>query len=391
MATLIKIPTESFKKIEVPGGETVGKMSVAVVNIKDLPKDLDDWRVVNPREVNLNSGVSKQIRKTLEENPDQFVLRNRGITLVVDHAEFNNQLKEIHLELGNKDVNGVLDGGHTLMNIRQYLEEEEDPSDAYVRLEILENIGDIDETVRIVDARNRSTEVKIASLENLLGHFDSLKKVLDAQSYGEKIAYKENELSEDSDKKKEVPIEEVLSYILCFDAEDFNHKAHPIKAYSGKASVVKHYRDNVEKMQKYFSLAPDILRLRDTIYEDLPTVWNAVGNEANGGRLGKIRGVKTLKEPKILPFSGHGTKHVMPTGFIYPALAAFRPLIQVMDTKASWKEDPFKIYTALREELVKTIVDTAKRVGNPNEMGKDPNFWLACYSLVEREVLTRKL
>ncbi len=411
MSTLLKIPTESFKKIEVPGGdkperasavnsteeagfygkEKMGKMSVAVVNIKDLPKALDEWRVVNPREVNLNSGVSKQIRETLEKDPEQFVMRNRGITLVVDRAEFKNQLKELHLELGDKEVNGVLDGGHTLMNIRQYLEQTEEPSDAYVRIEILENIGDIDETVKIVDARNRSTEVKIASLENLLGHFNALKQVLDAQPYGEKIAYKENELAEDGDKKKEVPIEEVLSYILCFDTEDFDHKSHPIKAYSGKASVVKHFRGNVEKMQKYFSLAPDILALRDTIYEDLPLVWNAVGNDANGGRLGKIRGVKTLKEPKVLPFSNRSTRHLMPSGFIYPALAAFRPLVEVKDGKAFWKEKPSKIYGEVREELVKTIVDTAKRVGNPNEMGKDPNFWLACYSLVEREVFMRKI
>ncbi len=390
METLIKIPSQSFKNIEIPGEETAGKMRIAIVNIKDLPEGLDDWREVNPREVNLNSGVSKQIMKTLEEHPEEFVMRNRGITIVANHAEYDNKEQVIRLEFGDKERNGVLDGGHTLMNIRKYLENEEEPRDAYVRLEILEGVGDIDETVSIVDARNRSTEVKIVAFENLLGHFNSLKEILSKQPYAEKIAYKENELAED-DEKKEVSIEEVLSYILCFDAEDFDHNNHPIKAYSGKTSVVKHYKANVEKMQKYFTLAPDILMLRDTIYEDMPIVWNAVGNNAEGGKLGKVRGVKTLKVEKILPFSGHGTKHVIPTAFLYPALAAFRPLVEVKGGKAQWKDAPLKVYAKLREELISKVVYTAKRIGNPNEMGKDPNFWGVCYGLVEREVFVRKL
>jgi hypothetical protein len=390
MVTLIKIPSVSFKKIEIPGDAVIGKMCVAVVNIKDLPKELEEWREVNPREVNLNSGVSKQIMNTLEESPIDFVLRNRGITLIVNRVEFDNKANEIRLELENKDLNGVLDGGHTLMNIRQYLKESEEPSDAYVRLEILEGVGDLDQTVKIVDARNRSTEVKIASLENLLGHFDSLKNVLDKQSYGEKIAYKENELAEDGT-KKEVPIEDILAYILCLDSEDFDHKKHPIKAYSGKASVVKHYRDHVEDMKKYFSLAADILKLRDTIYEDLPVVWNDIGNDKAGGKFGKLVGVKLLKEPKILPFTGHETMYVIPNGFIYPTLAAFRSLVQVKNGKASWKEDPFKIYRSVREELADQVAETAKRMRNPNEMGKDPGFWSNCYATVEREVYTRKI
>jgi hypothetical protein len=390
METLIKIPAKTFKNIEVPSETVTGKMKIAIVNIKDLPEDLDEWREVNPREVNLNSGVSKQIMRTLEECPEEFVMRNRGITIVANRSEYDTKEQLIRLELGDKERNGVLDGGHTLMNIRKYLENAVEPRDAYVRLEILEGIGDLDQTVGIVDARNRSTEVKIAAFENLLGHFDSLKKILGSQSYANKIAYKENELGE-GDSKKEVSIEEILSYILCFDSEDFDHKTHPIKAYSGKASVVKHYRANVEKMQKYFALAPDILQLRDAIYEDMPRVWNALGNDAEGGKLGKIRGVKTLKEAEILPFSGRGINHIVPAGFIYPTLAAFRSLVEVKNDKASWKGDPLKVYSSLREELITTVVDTAKRIGNPNAMGKDPNVWSVCYSLVEREVLVRKL
>jgi len=390
MSTLIKIPTESFKKIEIPDGNVPGKMYVAVVSIKDLPRELDEWRGVNPREVNLNSGVSKQIRDTLDQKPEEFILRNRGITLIVKHSEYLNGPKTLNLELDDKERDGVLDGGHTLLNIWKYLDEEEDPSNAYVRLEILEGIEDLDETVRIVDARNRSTEVKIAAFENLLGHFDSLKKILSKEPYADKIAYKENELSEDGT-KKEVPIEDILSYVLCFDTEDFDHNNHPVKAYSGKASVVKHFRDNVEKMQKYLGLTPEILMLRDLIYEDLPKIWNEEGNDGAGGKAGKIRGIKVVNEPKILPFSGHPTKHVLSMGFVYPALAAFRALVNVEGDRATWKDDPIRVYGMIRNELTKKVVGSALRTKNPNETGKNVDLWGICYSMVEREVLTRKI
>lgn len=390
MEALIKIPTESFKKIEIPGEATRGKMCIAVVNIKDLTEELDEWREVNPREVNLSSGVSNQIMKTLLEKPEDFILRNRGLTIIANHVEYDNQLKVIRLEMGEKSRNGVLDGGHTLMNIRKYLENEEEPRDAYVRLEILEGIGDIDETVKIVDARNRSTQVKNVAFENLLGHLDPLKNILSKELYADKIAYKENELAED-DTKKEVAIEEILSYVLCFDAEDFDHNTHPIKAYSGKASVVKHYEKHFKQMEKYYPLAPDILALRDAIYEDLPKVWNEAGNDGEGGRIGKIRGVKNLKTAKILPFSGQETKYVLPDGFIYPALAAFRPLVKVENGQASWKDGLLKVYKALREELIKKVVESAIRTKNPNETGKNLDLWGVCYAMVEREVLTRKL
>lgn len=390
MSTLIKIPTESYKKIEIPDADVSGKMSIAVVAIKDLPRELDDWRSVNPREVNLNSGVSKQIRDTLDQRPDEFILRNRGITILVSKAEFDNRTNVINIELTDREREGVLDGGHTLLNIWKYLEDEEDPSNAYVRLEILENIGDIDETVKIVDARNRSTEVKIAAFENLLGHFDTLKHVLDKEPYAEKIAYKENELSEDGT-KKEVPIEDVLSYVLCFDVEDFDHNNHPTKAYSGKNSVVKHFQNNVDKMQKYLLLAPEILELRDRIYEDLPLIWNSEGNEGGGGKAGKIRGIKVVKEPKILPFTGNPTHHVLSMGFVYPALAAFRPLVKVEAGRAEWRDNPIRVYNDLRGELIKKVVESALRTKNPNETGKNLDLWGVCYSMVEREVLTRKL
>jgi hypothetical protein len=232
--------------------------------------------------------------------------------------------------------------------------------------------------------------VKIANLENLLGHFDSLKEILAKEPYGNRIAYKENELGEDG-KKKDIPIEDVLSYILCFDVEDFDHSHHPIKAYAGKTSVVKHYKANPEKMKKYFSLAPDILDLRDMICSEMPLIWNETGNDLEGGRWGKIVGVKNLKEKRMLPFSTRKSKFVNPAGFIYPALAAFRPLVEIQNGKVNWKEKPSTIFESVGEEITKLIAETAKRISNPNQMGKDNNIWQVCYQTVEREIWKRKL
>jgi hypothetical protein len=389
MATLIKIPSETFRKLDIPGEKVSGKMYVAIVNIKDVPHALEEWRTVNPREVNLSSGVSKQIRKTLDEKPQEFIFRNRGITVIASRVEYDNRVNEIRVEFEDKSSNGVLDGGHTLMNILQYIENTQDPAEAYVRIEFLEGIKNIDDAVDIVDARNRSTAVKVAAFENLLGHFDPLKAALSKQPYAEKIAYKENELSED-ETRKEVPIEEILAYVLCFDAEDFDHNNHPVIAYSGKATVVKYYEKNVEQMKKYFALAPEILQLKDAIYVDIPQIWNENGNNGEGGRMGRVRGVKMVTE-KTLPFSGKKTRHSLPSGFIFPALAAFRALVKVVDGKAQWRDDPMRVYESLKTDLVKRVVESAIRDGNPNDTGKNVDLWGVCYSMVEREVLVRKL
>ncbi|MDD5165677.1 MAG: AIPR family protein [Candidatus Pacebacteria bacterium] len=380
----------SFRKIfGSPSGKSKN-MYVAVLNVQDLPQELEQWLHINPREATASSGVSKKIQASLVEQPEAFVFRNRGLTIITEKVEFDTQENVAILEMHNPKIHGLLDGGHTYRVIRNEIENTVDGRDdlknAYVRVELLEGFSDLNEVVDIVDARNRSAQVKEQSLEELRSHFETIKEVLKGQSYSDRIAYKEIELLEDGS-KKDIDIKDILSYLVCFDAESFSDKKHPISAYSGKSSALRHYADNRELMTKYTVLLPKILQLVDTITREIPESYNF-----QGGRWGGLQGVITEKESKKkieLPFIGGKSQYQTPSGFIYPILAAFRSLVNVEKNKASWKSDPIDLFEEVKPMLAEAIGEQAIEFRNPTKLGKDSATWRLCYALVALEVAKR--
>jgi hypothetical protein len=142
-------------------------------------------------------------------------------------------------------------------------------------------------------------------------------------------------------------------------------------------------------MEKFYTLLPTILELRDEVYRELPKAYNL-----SGGKFGLLNGVIPLEEKKTsvtLPFSGKTSEYQIPSGFIYPILAAFRNLVKIDDKLAVWKSDPLKMFEELKKELAERVGTQAKEFRNPNKLGKDAATWQLCYYLVQLETLKRKL
>ena len=390
---LIKLPVISFRKIASPYDEEGAKTYIAVLNVRDIPEEFEEWRTLNPRDPKTTSGVAKKIFATLESDPDSFFFRNRGITLIAEKTSFDNQKNILEIEMADKSRNGLLDGGHTFRVIREFVgnlpEEEIKDLNAYVKLEILEGITDPDVVVNIVESRNTSTQVKEQSLEELRGHYEAIKKVLAGKPYADRIAYKEFELS-DEGSAKDIDIKEILSYLVCFDVEEFGHDNHPIKAYSTRTSVVDHFKKHKDRMTKYIPLLPVILELRDTIYLELPEAYNN-----RGGKFGKLTGVTEVSNRRMekvsLPFIEKESTYRIPSGFIYPVLSGFRNLIQCTSDKCIWKTDPAKFFEDLKDELASRVGEQALEFRNPNKLGKDKATWRACYDSVELALLRRNV
>lgn len=405
--TLIKIPVSSFRKIHTPYDlpevgteksleETIPtKTYVAVVNVKDVPEEFDEWRKINVRDPKLTSGVAKKIAKSLDEEPKMFFFKNRGITLIADKTSFDNKTNELSIEFGDKEFNGLLDGGHTFRVIREHVEqtskEELEELKAYVKIEILEGVKDKEDVVSIVEARNTSTQVKEQSTQELLKKFDAIKNVLIGTDYAERIAYKEYELN-DEGLKKDIDIKEILSYLICFDVEEYGDSKHPIKAYSGKSQVISHFTNsNHERMMKYVELLPMILELRDRIYLRLPDAYNNLG-----GKFGALTGVRDLSSSKRmkkieLPYLGTESKYRIPSAFIYPILASFRNLVECDKNKCEWKKDPTVFLEDVIEDLAERVGAQAKELRNPGKLGKDQATWRSCFDRVQLEILKRNI
>lgn len=393
-STLIKLPVVSFRRVVNPYDAEGKACYTAVINVKELPESLEEWRGLNPRDPNTSSGVAKKIAKTLQDDPSSFFFRNRGITLMAAKVNYDNKGNSLELEMADKNKNGLLDGGHTFRVIREFVanlpKDELSDFNAYVKLEILVGVSDLEEAVAIVESRNTSTQVREQSLQELKGHFGVIKQALNGKTYAERIAYKEYELLEDGS-KKDIDIKELLSYLLCFDVDSYDQQAHPIVAYSTKAAVIEHFKNNRDRMNKFVPLLPKILELRDTIYSDLPEAYNAPG-----GKFGALMGVietshRDRMEKTQLPFLARESRYRIPSGFIYPVLAAFRNLVECTSEKCSWKADPIRFFSDMKGELAGLVGDQAKELRNPNRLGKDNAIWKMCYQSVKVAVLERSL
>lgn len=394
-STIIKFPVASFRRIESPFDETVARSYIAIARIIDLPAEMEDWRKINPRDPKITSGVSKKIQKSLEDNPDHFLFRNRGITLLTEKTVYDNKTGEIALEFTDQTRHGLLDGGHTYQVLLNFIQstnpDELKEIDACVRIEIIEGIENLDDAVEIVLARNTSAQVKPESLEELSQHFEEIKQVIKGKPYENRIAYKEYEVDEMGE-AKDVEIKEILSYLVCFDIDHFSQERHPIMAYSQKSHVIEHFKKHREVILKYVPLIPKILELRDIIYGEIPEAYN----KTTSGKFGALRGVVHIaNRPKMgkeeLIFISGEANYRIPNAFIYPILAAFRNLVKVDGDNAIWKDDPVKTFRSLVNELAKTVGEQAKTVGNPNKLGKDQATWQLCNNIVRIAVLERGL
>lgn len=402
---LIKFPAINFRKIVDP--ELLRKESqnesespnitiyVAVVDVRQLPDELENWRGINPRDPNVQSLVSKKIRATLDETPESFLLKNRGLTLLVERASFDNKTNEMSLELSNHGLHGLLDGGHTYEVIRDFMktlpEEDKKELNALVKLEIIEGISEKDAAIDVVAARNTSAQVKDQSIANLHGYFDKIKNVLAGKAYLQDISFKETEYDEEGNRRT-IDIRDILSYLICFDAEHFSNDNHPILAYSQKNQVEKYFEERQDDLAKYVELLPTILELHDKIYANLPDAYN----RKTGGKFGRLTGVKYTGDNSrmsntTLTFIDGESEYRIPSGFIYPVLAAFRSAIEVKKGKATWKVNPLELLDNLVEELAQQVGKQAIEFRNPNKLGKDVATWNLCYYMVERALLIRNI
>lgn len=382
-------PVFSLRRLETPFDRQPGYRNYsAIVEVHDVP-DLSDWRRINVRDPKLSGALTREIRESFLQNADTFVFLNRGLVLSVAQAQFDNSKGIVHLTLGDPELHGLLDGGHTYEIIKRNLDELPADSKQFVKVEIVEGF-DADELVRLVDARNSSNQVRDESLMNLANDFDLIKKSLAGESYADKIAYKEYETMNNGDPKP-ISIREVISYLMTMDRRHFTRTVHPINAYRSKAACLKHFAEHKEDFRPIYPIAKQVLRLWDTIHQELPELYNKMRGErggVSGGKFGKLTGVThydgAARQP--LDFLGGSSRYVIPAGLKYPILGAFRALLIEKRGRYVWADnlDPCELIKGdLGKDLVQTIGEFALEAQNPSKTGKSPLVWQSCYQCAE--------
>lgn len=401
--TSISFLVKDFKRLETPLDGSGFRDYLCIADIFDLP-DLSELGKSNLRDPKDRGRVPQKIREGLLED-DLFVYMNRGLVLVAEDVRFDNQVNRVHLTMPDKQVHGIIDGGHTHLIISKEKEtllrqmaECDSPVHRYVKVEILKGF-DREQIKNIAGARNTSNQVREESLMRLQGRFKPLEDALCDQPYVGDIAWKEYE-TYDNGTPKPIDVRDIISILYMFDAESFPSGKHPINGYRSKQACIKEFEkrtgsDGAGAYDKVYPLVPDLLRLHDEIFAELPQLYNesrkAFSMDVNRGRFGGLKGV--IQRDTKLHFIGQDTTYRVPLGFVYPILGAFRALLDERNGRYVWARgcNPFKLLrTEMGLKMADSVGTVARRDQNPSKTGKDPSLWDTCYQTVENMRLRKE-
>jgi len=378
----LPVKPEHVRKITDPTNQFDTYYALCPVEkVPDIPVE-----ETNPREQNLKSKVAKEIKNSLLNLDGNFHLLNRGITVSVGSAVYDNKTERLRLELEKPDLHGNIDGGHTQRVIRETvgnsdweaarlrkIEIGEELKQQYVRYEIISGLSP-QLLVSLAEARNTSAQVKEFALDNLAKKFEWLKaQIPDLEPV---IVYRENE-------KKPVNVRDVIALLTLFNVRLFpnNGSQYPTQAYSSKAKPLEWFD---EKQDTYRTMRPilrDVLELYDYVRAKMRDIFNE-----QGGKFLKWETVDTRSSTQFY-FAPNldAVDYRVPDGLVYPLLGAFRFLVRERDNEMVWKvDDTKKFYDRFGERLIRTALETVRMRGNnPNSAGKDASFWEQLYNQVK--------
>ena len=379
----LPVKPEHLRKIADPLGRV--ESFFALVPVEKVPDiSVED---TNPREQNIKSGVARKIRESLLQHDGNFHLLNRGITLSVANAAYDNKTERLRLDLDVRGVHGNVDGGHTQRVIRDTVASKEWEANRqsridfgqevipqYVRYEILTGLTS-ELLVKLAESRNTSVQVKDFSLDNLAGKFQWLKEQL--ASYEGVIAYKENE-------KKPVNVRDVIALLTLFNIGLYSNNAsqHPIQAYSSKIRPLELFDTRQETFRALAPIMTDVLGLYDYVRAQMKEIYNDEG--------GKFRRWESIDHTaKTIFHFDRGLPEAdyrVADGMVYPLLGAFRFLVREnQNGECVWKvDDVRKFYDRFGERLIRTALEGVRTKGNnPTAAGKDGALWDQLYNQVK--------
>lgn len=354
-----------------------------------IPRDLWDWREVNPREVNQRSAVYRAISQTLTQEPARFHERNRGITLVAADLTFDDKRREAVMKLDDTRMHGVVDGAHTLHAI---LEAQRQPPEngwpAYVFIKVVTGV-DADQIAEIAGGLNTSQQVDLKSLENLRDHFSELQKVIRDEPYADSVAYKMNE-------DKPIDVREVLYYLAVFDCSQYDEKKHPVALFGRKEGIVRRFAEQAagsadagDSFRILISKAPEILRLRDEI--ERRALDLGVGRY-KAGKTTRIRS-ESHRENHLI-FLDTKVNGKIPLGWIMPLLAGFRANVDWNKPKGSfrWIVPVDELLDKCIDRLVLGIKEIHEQENSrPEYVARNAIAWRMSYSTVSQAILEWQL
>jgi AIPR protein len=374
------------------------------LNVLDLPKlPLGS----NPRDQNTNRQVYRDVAGSLRNEEgaiNSFFGKNLGVYACaravekVDRAKGEPDEFTIHFGEGESvldGLDGILNGGHTAQiiwdnqpELRQR-REEGDEIEQFVRLYVRQGYPR-PLLAEMAGTLNTAVQVQDFSLAEHQDKFKWIHDSLAGKSYADAIAFKENV-------NADYYVTDVLSMMALFDTTRFpnNGGSHPTGAYAAKSQVLKRYLEDPGPFERLEPILNDILVLHDTIAMEGTEKYNRYFRNDPVRKKGRAGGLEWVDKKErgeyTFPFIGTAGEYRLNRAAIYPALAAFRWMVEEEGPRASWKGG----FDAVREvweeagpEMMKMTQDTSlENARKTLAIGKSATHYNALHSAVAKHQL----
>jgi len=360
---------------------------------QDMPAGLP--KGANPREQNIDRGIYRDVMRSLlneDCTPNTFHLKNKGITILAEEVIKSDDEEALKVRIASSEQ-GIVDGAHTyeiIMSGKSQIADlnasgESEPINQYVKVEVLTGL-DSSLVTEIAGGLNTAVQVQRMSLADLGNEFDWIKEELKKANFLQFVAFKQNEV-------KEFDARDVIRLLDLFNITEFPNDgtAYPIRAYTTKEGVLKHYLAKDGSAENYKRLRPilnEILVLHDTVSAYGRALYNKGGGK-QGGRLKFVESLKSKKKFKF-PFIGEEHEYRLSGGALLPMLGAFRAAVEVDPNNNTivWKggfTNVLRLWDEAGKDLMEATQETSEELGrNPNAIGKSKKHWAYLHNLLER-------
>ena len=360
---------------------------------------------VNPRthkETCLTKKVPKAIKETLKDRPEDFILANRGASIIADSVSFNPDNSELSITLSNYEdrslaLHGMADGATSDATIKEVQEllGREALRTAQFHLEIICGKFDRAEIGVISGGRNTSESVKGWSMDDWNCQFDWLKSILESGKFKGRVGFNEND-------DKPTDIRDIIAKLTtCHPEYEKDNSIHPTIAYTSKGTMTTKFLDK-DMRHGYERLSPiveDILLLSEHIYSSFEDIRKQINERANNqirpGAWKDVLGEKVFPTKRHeLPLTGNSVNVVFRSPFLIPILAACRCLIDFGDVndKAKWRVDPFSFWDKHGIDIIETLLSDYQENGlTPNHYGKKQGSYDRLYTTAKMKLMEEVL
>lgn len=372
--------------------------TVDVLDLPELPLG------ANPREQNTNRRVYRDVAESLrnENGADNaFLGKNLGIFACAAKVEkVKGKEDEYTLEFSEGEsvpegLDGVLNGGHTAQLIWKNQQEIRDRRQQgrdirqYVKLYVRQGYPRA-VLAEMAGTLNTTLQVQAYSLAEHQDRFTWIHEVVDDKPYAKAIAFKENQ-------KAPYFVTDVLSMAALFDTIGYPNDggSHPTGAYREKSQILKRYLADQQQLERLKPILNDILVLHDTIASEGAEKYNEYfrgGTNDPQRKKGRAKDLEWVDHGSFeFPFTGTSGERKLNRAAIYPALAAFRWMVDDSGSKVKWKggfSAVMKIWQAAGPEMMKLTQDTSIEGGRRTMViGKSSSHYNSLHSAIAKHQL----